>query len=186
MGWRSQAGFSIIHPKSSVTPLLHSPQGALQTGPCWSCLSPFQAEPPAPAGTAFPVPCPGQIPLQEKPQASPNTAKGSGTSAERRGGTCARESLRHQRHLGSSSSSLQGTARSLPWQAGLVATPAELLARGGSLAGLCSTPQSGSSALTLSQPLCLGPTRPQGHLGHPGPHPCIWPCQSWTRCCFQP
>ncbi|RMB88335.1 hypothetical protein DUI87_35316 [Hirundo rustica rustica] len=122
------------------------------------------AEPPAPAGTAFPVPGPGQIPLQEKPQASPNTVKASGTSAECRAGSCARESLRHQRHLGSSSC-FQAVARSLPWQGGLVATTAELLLQGSFLAGLCPSPQSVTSALTLSQPLCLSPAKPKGLHG---------------------
>ncbi|RMC11203.1 hypothetical protein DUI87_12118 [Hirundo rustica rustica] len=59
-------------------------------------------------------------------------------------------------------------ARSLPWQGGLVATTAELLLQGSFLDGLCPSPQSVTSALTLSQPLCLSPAKPKGHLCHPG------------------
>ena len=70
---------------------------------------------------------------QEELQASLNTEKGSGTRAECCGGTCARESLRQQRHLGSSSC-FQDMARSLPGQAGLVATTTELLLQGSFLA----------------------------------------------------
>ncbi|RMC03669.1 hypothetical protein DUI87_19661 [Hirundo rustica rustica] len=53
-------------------------------------------------------------------------------------------------------------ARSLPWQGGLVATTAELLLQGSFQAGLCPSPQSVTSALTLSQPLCLSPAKPKG------------------------
>ncbi|RMB99861.1 hypothetical protein DUI87_23639 [Hirundo rustica rustica] len=59
-------------------------------------------------------------------------------------------------------------ARSLPWQGGLVATTAELLLQGSFLDGLCPSPQSVTSALTLSQPLCLSPAKPKGHLCQPG------------------